>query len=50
MRRFAAGGQLECVCPWWLAPSGVRAGQRRAPGPGEHGHRVLGGAEAVRYC
>ena len=24
-RRFAAGGQLEFVCPWWLAPTDVRA-------------------------
>ena len=50
MRCFDASGQLGIVCPGKLAPSGVQAVQHRVPGPGEHGHCVLGGAEAVRYC
>ena len=32
MRRVAAGGKLECVFPWKLAPSIARTGRASSPG------------------
>ena len=49
MRHFATRGQLEFVCPWSLVPF-VRSQGQAPPAPGDHGHRVPRGAEAVLHC
>ena len=49
-RYFATRGQLEFVCPWSLVPVRTLLGARSLPAPGEHGHHVPRGAEAVVHC